>query len=73
MLIPIVILLIISIALEMYNTLYSKQNYNGIGGGSPGMFVRYAIRRGQNCGCGRRPDGRPACDMTGPISYSDDV
>lgn len=44
--------------------------YTSIGGGSPG-FVRYAIRGGGfgGCGCGYRPDGRPYCDMTGPISY----
>ncbi len=45
--------------------------HSSIGGGSPG-FVRYAIRGGYGyggCGCGYRPDGRPYCDMTGPISY----
>lgn len=40
-----------------------------IGGGSPGMFIRYAIR-GDSCGCGVFPDGRPMCDFTGPISYT---
>lgn len=64
----IIALLIVLLSLQIYTTCSSVDRYHSIGGGSPGMFISYAIRGG-SCGCGLRPDGRPYCDMTGPISY----
>lgn len=65
----VIILLIVMIGMSVKDVYVDK--YHGIGGGSPG-FVSYAIRSGGvgGCGCGFYPDGRPMCDMTGPISYA---
>lgn len=66
-------LIIVLIVLTLVNI--SKpgvDRYMSIGGGSPG-FVSYAIRSGSGpggCGCGYYPDGRPYCDLTGPVSYT---
>lgn len=68
-----VILLTVLTALTVLNRSTSGiDRYMGIGGGSPG-FVSYAIRSGSGpggCGCGYDLEGRPYCDLTGPVSYS---
>lgn len=76
-LIKIIILLLLTLLLTFFvpslDFYHGGGGVGGIGGGTPGG-LSYAIRGGAcgGCGCGFRPDGRPYCDMTGPIEYDDE-
>lgn len=66
-----VVIILIFLIIQTFGQSMDRYHGGGIGGGSPG-FVSYAIRGGigpGGCGCGYYPDGRPYCDLTGPISY----
>lgn len=73
--ITLIVLLLLLLLLFLTAPSSSSDFYHGgsIGGGTPNG-LSYAIRGGAcgGCGCGLRPDGRPFCDMTGPINYGDE-